>query len=85
LPGRARACDRYGDITPISIPGKFLVMVMIIISLAFVGFVEETFSPFPHTPLLFDCPRHFLASLFHLILLSDFYSLNSCCAVQGQA
>ena len=28
---------RYGDITPLSVPGKFLVMVMIIISLAFVG------------------------------------------------
>jgi hypothetical protein len=29
---------RYGDITPLSVPGKFLVMIMIIISLAFVGY-----------------------------------------------
>jgi hypothetical protein len=33
-----RVCvSSYGDITPLSIPGKFLVMIMVIISLAFVG------------------------------------------------
>jgi hypothetical protein len=48
---------RYGDITPLSVPGKFLVMIMIVISLAFVGLPAH---PPPlhrirdqsHTPLL---------------------------------
>jgi hypothetical protein len=40
---------RYGDITPLSIPGKFLVMAMIIISLAFIRLA--------HPPLLRFAPQ----------------------------